>query len=156
VKADRYNAKALVNRANCLFIREEYEAAKEVYLEAIGVEADCVEAIYNLGLVNKRYWLLLFGCLIISFDYIIVSLFLCVCLYMCVLRFFCNINQRCSAAALAAFSFCVCVCVCFVLIFVVCFHYFPTFPHIPPHNPLTTSPLIITTTPLPSPPDWII
>jgi intraflagellar transport protein 88 len=54
VKADRYNARALVNRANCLFVRGELEAAKEVYLEAIGVEADCVEAIYNLGLVNKR------------------------------------------------------------------------------------------------------
>ena len=30
------------------------EPAKELYLEAIGVEADCLEAIYNLGLVNKR------------------------------------------------------------------------------------------------------
>lgn len=25
-----------------------------MYLEAVGVEADCVEAIYNLGLVNLR------------------------------------------------------------------------------------------------------
>lgn len=54
VKADRYNAKALVNRANCFYVRGEFEAAKESFLEAIGVEADCVEAIYNLGLVNKR------------------------------------------------------------------------------------------------------
>ena len=30
------------------------ERAKELYLEAIGVEADCVEAIFNLGLVNKQ------------------------------------------------------------------------------------------------------
>jgi len=36
-----------------LFLCEEYERAKELFLEAIGVEADCVEAIYNLGLVNK-------------------------------------------------------------------------------------------------------
>jgi intraflagellar transport protein 88 len=28
--------------------------AKENYLEAIGVEADCVEALYNLGYVNKK------------------------------------------------------------------------------------------------------
>ncbi len=35
-----------------------FEAAKELYLEAIGVEADCVEAIYNLGLTNKRLGLL--------------------------------------------------------------------------------------------------
>jgi len=31
----------------------ELEAARELYLEAIGVEADCVEAIFNLGLCNK-------------------------------------------------------------------------------------------------------
>mmetsp|Transcript_18116 Transcript_18116/g.51656 ORF Transcript_18116/g.51656 Transcript_18116/m.51656 type:complete len:833 (+) Transcript_18116:95-2593(+) len=54
VKADRYNARALVNRANCMFMNEEYERAKEVYLEAIGVSADCLEAIYNLGLVNMH------------------------------------------------------------------------------------------------------
>lgn len=54
IKNDRYNAKALVNKGNCLFLKEEYEQAKEYYLEAIGVEADCVEAIYNLGLVNCR------------------------------------------------------------------------------------------------------
>jgi len=54
VRADRYNAKALVNKANYLFVRGELDAAKELYLEAIGVEADCVEAIYNLGLANKK------------------------------------------------------------------------------------------------------
>ncbi len=57
VKADRYNAKALVNKANYIYARgdqQSLEAAKELYLEAIGVEADCVEAIYNLGLTNKR------------------------------------------------------------------------------------------------------
>lgn len=54
VNADRYNATALVNKANCLFIMGEHERAKEMYLEAIGVEADCTEAIYNLGLVCKR------------------------------------------------------------------------------------------------------
>mmetsp|Transcript_16978 Transcript_16978/g.53007 ORF Transcript_16978/g.53007 Transcript_16978/m.53007 type:complete len:554 (+) Transcript_16978:886-2547(+) len=49
---DRYNAKALVNKGNCLVKRLELELARQYYLEAIGVEADCVEAIYNLGLVN--------------------------------------------------------------------------------------------------------
>jgi intraflagellar transport protein 88 len=60
VKTDRYNARALVNMGNCLLEEEgggEGEGvarAKELYLEAIGVEADCCEAIYNLGLVSKR------------------------------------------------------------------------------------------------------
>jgi len=54
VRHDRYSAKALVNMGNCLLERGEAERAKELYLEAIGVEADCVEAIYNLGLVRER------------------------------------------------------------------------------------------------------
>ena len=54
LRHDRYNAKALVNKANILFSTQDYSNAKELYLEAIGVEADCVEAIYNLGVVNKR------------------------------------------------------------------------------------------------------
>jgi len=54
VKADRYNARALVNKGNCMFYNEEFERAKEIYLEAIGVSADCLEAIYNLGLVNMH------------------------------------------------------------------------------------------------------
>merc|ERR1719316_1800040 len=54
VKADRYNARALVNKGNCLFMNEEFEHAKEVFLEAIGVNASCLEAIYNLGLVNMH------------------------------------------------------------------------------------------------------
>lgn len=51
---DRYNAKALVNKGNCLLLRGELDMAKQFFLEAIGVEADCVEAIFNLGLVNIR------------------------------------------------------------------------------------------------------
>tara|TARA_B110000208_G_scaffold165966_1_gene204531 strand:+ start:351 stop:770 length:420 start_codon:yes stop_codon:yes gene_type:complete len=50
----RYSAKALVNKGNCFFVNNDLERAKEMFLEAIGVEADCVEAIFNLGLVNKR------------------------------------------------------------------------------------------------------
>ena len=37
-----------------MFINEDFDRAKEFFLEAIGVEADCIEAIYNLGLVYKR------------------------------------------------------------------------------------------------------
>jgi len=54
VKADRYNARALVNKGNCMFMNDDFERAKEIYLEAIGVSADCLEAIYNLGLVNMH------------------------------------------------------------------------------------------------------
>jgi intraflagellar transport protein 88 len=54
IKSDRYNAKALVNKGNCLYVANELARAREMYLEAVGVEADCVEAIYNLGLVNLR------------------------------------------------------------------------------------------------------
>ena len=51
---DRYNARALVNKGNCLFMKNDFRKAKELYLEAIGVEADCIEALYNLGFVNKK------------------------------------------------------------------------------------------------------
>lgn len=54
IKADRYNAKALVNKGNCLFVAGELGRAREMFLEAVGVEADCIEAIYNLGLVNMK------------------------------------------------------------------------------------------------------
>lgn len=54
IKSDRYNAKALVNKGNCMYVAGEFGRAREMYLEAVGVEADCVEAIYNLGLVNLK------------------------------------------------------------------------------------------------------
>jgi intraflagellar transport protein 88 len=54
MRSDRYNAKALVNKGNCLFVAGNYQGARDMYLEAVGVEADCVEAIYNLGLTNIR------------------------------------------------------------------------------------------------------
>jgi intraflagellar transport protein 88 len=53
IQHDRYNSKALMNKGNCLFINEELDKSKEFFLETIGVEADCVEAIFNLGLVYK-------------------------------------------------------------------------------------------------------
>jgi len=54
IRLNRYNAQALVNKGNCLFVSGDYVSAKAMYLEAVGVEADCVEAIYNLGLVNMK------------------------------------------------------------------------------------------------------
>lgn len=54
IKNDRYNAKALVNKGNCFYTSGDFQRAKDLYLEAVGVEADCVEAIYNLGLVNLK------------------------------------------------------------------------------------------------------
>ncbi|OHT16203.1 TPR Domain containing protein [Tritrichomonas foetus] len=50
---DKYNAQALVNKGNCLMQQGHEEEARDSYLEAIGVEADCVEALFNLGLVSK-------------------------------------------------------------------------------------------------------
>ena len=54
LKYDRYNCKALVNKGNCFFHRKDFSRAKENYLEAIGVQADCLEALYNLAFVNKK------------------------------------------------------------------------------------------------------
>jgi intraflagellar transport protein 88 len=51
---DRYNADALVNKGNCYFVNEDFAAAENLYLEAIGVEAGCAQAIFNLGLTNVR------------------------------------------------------------------------------------------------------
>ena len=51
---DEYNAKALVNKGNVLFVNGEFTSAKELYTEAIGIQADCVQAIFNLGLVNAQ------------------------------------------------------------------------------------------------------
>ncbi|KAF1327900.1 Intraflagellar transport protein 88, partial [Globisporangium splendens] len=58
VRHQRYNAKVLVNKGNCLYVKNECERAKELFLEAIGVEADCIEAVYNLGLVNIKMGIL--------------------------------------------------------------------------------------------------
>jgi intraflagellar transport protein 88 len=50
---DKYNAQALVNKGNCLMQAGRDEDARDSYVEAIGIEADCFEALYNLGLVSK-------------------------------------------------------------------------------------------------------
>ena len=45
MKHNRYNAKALVNKGNCMFMRGDLEHARSMYQEAMGAEADCLEAI---------------------------------------------------------------------------------------------------------------
>ena len=45
MKHNRYNAKALVNKGNCMFMRGDLEHARNMYQEAMGAEADCLEAI---------------------------------------------------------------------------------------------------------------
>ena len=52
--SDRYNARALTNLGNCLFIKGKTDKAKQTYQEAISMDATCVEAPYNLGLLYKR------------------------------------------------------------------------------------------------------
>jgi intraflagellar transport protein 88 len=52
--SDRYSVNALVNKANSLFVNGDFTTAKDLYLEAIGIQADCSQAIYNLGLVNAQ------------------------------------------------------------------------------------------------------
>jgi intraflagellar transport protein 88 len=51
---DKYNAQALVNQGNCYMQAGREDDARDQYLEAIGVEADCVEALYNFGIVSKH------------------------------------------------------------------------------------------------------
>jgi len=54
IATDKYNAKALVNRGNFYYVKQEYDKAKELYMDALAVEADCIEAMYNLGLTTKQ------------------------------------------------------------------------------------------------------
>ncbi|CUG87628.1 intraflagellar transport protein IFT88, putative, partial [Bodo saltans] len=54
IEADRYNAKALVNKGNFLYMKGEYDRSRQLYNDALAVEADNIEAIYNLGLATKQ------------------------------------------------------------------------------------------------------
>ena len=54
ISADRYNANALVNKGNCLFMNGEYDKARDLFQDAVDVEASCTEAVFNLGLTYKK------------------------------------------------------------------------------------------------------
>ena len=43
-----------MNKGNCFFAAKEFEKASDIYMEALSVEADCSEALYNLGLSQAR------------------------------------------------------------------------------------------------------
>ncbi|OWZ15232.1 Intraflagellar Transport Protein 88 [Phytophthora megakarya] len=56
-KDPAHKAMAATNLSYLYFVEgdtAQADKAKELFLEAIGVEADCIEAIYNLGLVNIK------------------------------------------------------------------------------------------------------
>ena len=50
VESDRYNPKALVNQGNVFFHQGKYVDAESAYVEAMSLEADLIEAVYNLGM----------------------------------------------------------------------------------------------------------
>lgn len=52
--SNRFNPNALVNKGNSLYMVENYTEAKELYLEAVGVDSTKFEAIFNLGMVNVK------------------------------------------------------------------------------------------------------
>ena len=54
VNTGGYNVNTIFNKGNCLFINSDFTISKEIYLEAIGIHADCVQSIYNLRLENMR------------------------------------------------------------------------------------------------------
>ncbi|GMH37313.1 hypothetical protein BSKO_05186 [Bryopsis sp. KO-2023] len=54
VETDRYNALAWVNKGNVAMNRNDLEGSRADYCEALTAEVDCVEAIYNIGLINKK------------------------------------------------------------------------------------------------------
>ncbi|CAH8519781.1 unnamed protein product [Schistosoma turkestanicum] len=54
LSVDRYNPAALVNKGNVLYQQQQYEKARDCYLEALQDDTRCVEALYNLGLVCKQ------------------------------------------------------------------------------------------------------
>ncbi|XP_074642143.1 intraflagellar transport protein 88 homolog [Tubulanus polymorphus] len=54
IAADRYNPSALVNKGNVLCEEKEYEKAREFYREALNNDSSCIEALFNLGLCNKK------------------------------------------------------------------------------------------------------
>ena len=45
---------AITNKGNCYFAERDYQKAKLKYEEALGIDASCVEALYNLGLTYSK------------------------------------------------------------------------------------------------------
>ncbi|VDK87057.1 unnamed protein product [Litomosoides sigmodontis] len=53
LSVDRYNANALVNRGNIFFVLGDLDKAAQCYKEALSNEASCLQALYNLGYVQR-------------------------------------------------------------------------------------------------------
>jgi intraflagellar transport protein 88 len=51
---NRYNHNALVNKGNCCFVQKDFTRAQNFYLEAMKVDCNSIEAIYNLGIASIR------------------------------------------------------------------------------------------------------
>ncbi|CAH8549999.1 unnamed protein product [Schistosoma mattheei] len=58
LSVDRYNPAALVNKGNVFYKQQQYEKARDCYLEALQDDTQCVEALYNLGLCTSSYQLM--------------------------------------------------------------------------------------------------
>jgi intraflagellar transport protein 88 len=54
ITADKLNARAVVNKGNCLAMKDDLQGAIKCFLEALGMDYSCVEAFYNLGLAHKK------------------------------------------------------------------------------------------------------
>jgi len=54
ISADRYNPAALVNKGNAVFQGGDLNKAAGFFIEALNIEASCVEALHNLGLCKKK------------------------------------------------------------------------------------------------------
>ena len=54
LSADKYNPAALVNKGNCVALSGDWQSAGEYYNEALKVDAECTEALFNLGLASKK------------------------------------------------------------------------------------------------------
>lgn len=52
--SSRFNPRALVNKGNRLFIKDDFSSAREFYLDAINIDYTNFEAMYNLAITNRR------------------------------------------------------------------------------------------------------
>ena len=49
MRHNRYNAKALVNKGNCMFVRGDLEHARQMYQDLMGYDRAIMETIYGAG-----------------------------------------------------------------------------------------------------------
>jgi intraflagellar transport protein 88 len=54
IEQNRYNSKAQTNKGNIYFAKGQLAKARDHYSEVIGIDALCIEAMYNLGLTLKK------------------------------------------------------------------------------------------------------